>query len=151
MSYSPHESLDVADTDLVADVYRYDVVAQTVVLVSVNDDESEITRRRRTLGVDATGDHIYFSTGCWSVDLPRPRHHRHSPPHSMPTETGFITRPGTSLVINTATSHSGADTDALVDAYLYDIVGTPRWTLISDRAFGLPTGIAISPIRSRPT
>ena len=47
-------------------------------------------------------------------------------------------------MINTATSHSAADADALVDAYLFDIAVTPVWTLISDPALGLPAGIDIA-------
>ena len=141
--FTTTESLDGADTGVIADVYRYDVVAQTVVLVSVNDDESEITDAAALLGVDSTGDRIYFSTGSG----PATNHVRAITAGTttlMPAETGFITRSGTSLVINTATSQVAADTDALVDAYLVTIAVTPVWTLISDPAFGLPTGIDIA-------
>jgi serine protease len=140
--FTTNESLDAADLDVVADVYRYNVVGQTVDLVSVNDNESEMTDAAALLGVDATGTHIYFSVAAGPTTY-HVRDVTGLTTASMPTETGFITRPGTSLVINTATSHSGADADALVDAYLYDIAGD-AWTLISDAAFGLPAGIAIS-------
>ena len=136
------EALDVADLNGVADVYRYDTqLPNNTVLVSVDDLGSNLTLASALLGVDSSGDHIYFSNGSGSTYYVRDV----SGPTTtvMPAEAGFITRSGTSLVINTATSH-GADTDGLVDAYLVTIASTPVWTLISDPAFGLPTGVAIS-------
>ena len=108
--FTTTESLDVADNDLITDVYRYDVVAQTVVLVSVDDDESEMTDAAALLGVDATGNSIYFSVAAGPTNY-HVRDITAGTTTLMRTETGFITRPGTSLVINTATSH-GADSDA---------------------------------------
>jgi hypothetical protein len=138
--FTTNETLvGVADGDGVADIYRYDVAGQTVDLVSVNDNESEMTDAAALLGVDATANRVYFSTGS-GINHVRDIGTTSTLP--MPAATGVITRPGTSLVINTADPH-GADVDAFIDAYLYDIAGD-TWTLISDPAFGLPTGIAIS-------
>ncbi|MEO8695069.1 MAG: hypothetical protein ABI658_16195 [Acidimicrobiales bacterium] len=132
-------SLDAADTDSVADVYRYDVVSDAIALVSVNDDESEITSASGFGGIDASGDRVFFATDSG----PSTNYVRAITAGTTTlvaigaTDNGFITRPGTSLVINTATSHSIADTNTDVDAYLYDVVAA-TWTLISDRAIGLP-------------
>ncbi|MEO5841240.1 MAG: hypothetical protein ABIQ73_04635 [Acidimicrobiales bacterium] len=134
------EQLDVVgDTDSVSDVYRYEVGTGNLVLVSVNPNGSETTSASDFLGMDSSGDHVYFTAGS---GINHVRNITAATTTAMPAATGFITRPGTSLVINTVDPH-GADTDGLIDAYLYDIAGD-TWTLISDPAFGLPAGIDIT-------
>jgi hypothetical protein len=111
--------------------------------VSVDNLGSNLTLASALLGVDSSGDHIYFSNGSSTYHV-RDTSGLTSAP--MPAEAGFITRPGTSLVINSAIQHDPvADTDAFIDAYLYDIAGD-SWTLISDGALvpGLPVGIDIA-------